>query len=169
MEMDYTRVKEILSTKKISVPNGGWQFKKCPFCGSNEIGVKDSILDFNMGHDCPSTARKRIWAYCRYCGAEGPKTVQDIVGDSEEIASAIVKWNERSYFEGQQMLKRITGVNWQYCKNLNDINDAIVNQDKDWDGLDDANKIISITYDANHSSYVVFWKHCIESEAAADD
>lgn len=99
MEMDYTRVKELLSTKKISVPNGGWQFKKCPFCGSDEIGVKDSILDFNMGRDCPSTARKRIWAYCRYCGAEGPKTVQDIVGDSEEIASAIVKWNERSYFE----------------------------------------------------------------------
>lgn len=60
------------------------------------------------------------------------------------------------------------GVNWQYCKNLNDINDAIVNQDKDWDGLKDADDIISITYDSNHSSYVVFWKHYIESEAQDD-
>ncbi len=63
------------------------------------------------------------------------------------------------------MAKRLyVGVNWQYCRNLNDINKAIANHDKDWEGLNDADDIISITYDANHSSFVVFWKQCIESE-----
>ena len=157
MEMDYTRVKELLRTKKISVPNGGWQFKKCPFCGSDEIGVKDSILEFNTGHDCPSTVRKKIWAYCRYCGAEGPKTVQDIVGDSEEIASAIVKWNERTSFEEAADDKSITGVNWQYCKNLNEINTAIAEQDDNWYGLKSALQIVNITFDTNLNCYVVFW------------
>ena len=49
-------------------------------------------------------------------------------------------------------------VGWQYCKNLNDINTAINEKDENWEGLTDAKQIISITYDSNHGSYVVFWR-----------
>lgn len=48
-------------------------------------------------------------------------------------------------------------VNWQYCKNLNDINKAIISNDPDWEGLKSAEQIISITFDTNHMCYVVFW------------
>ena len=47
---------------------------------------------------------------------------------------------------------------WQYAVNLNDINDAIMTDDADWEGLHSAEQIISITYDTNHGCYVVFWK-----------
>lgn len=53
-------------------------------------------------------------------------------------------------------------INWQYCKDLNDINDAIKNRDENWEGITSAEDIISVTYDGNHRCYVVFWK--IESE-----
>lgn len=46
---------------------------------------------------------------------------------------------------------------WAYCRDLNDINTAILLQDEDWEGLRDASQIISITYDSNHGCYVVFW------------
>ena len=46
---------------------------------------------------------------------------------------------------------------WQYCKNLNDINHAIDEQNNDWEDLKSAEQIISITYDSNHNAYVVFW------------
>ena len=49
-------------------------------------------------------------------------------------------------------------VNWQYCKDLNDINEAIKNRDEDWEGLTSADYIISITYNPSHGCYVVFWK-----------
>lgn len=49
-------------------------------------------------------------------------------------------------------------VNWQYCKNLNDIDEAIKNRDENWEGLTSADDIISITYNPNHGCYVVFWK-----------
>ena len=52
-------------------------------------------------------------------------------------------------------------IGWQYCKNLNDINTAIKEQDENWEGLTDAKQIISITYDSNHGCYVVFWR-CAE-------
>lgn len=48
-------------------------------------------------------------------------------------------------------------IMWQYAKDLNDINNAIVTEDKNWEGLHSAEQIISITYDTNHRSYVVFW------------
>ena len=50
------------------------------------------------------------------------------------------------------------GINWQYFKDPNDVNTAIDKSDPDWEGLDDASKIISITYDTNHGCYVVFWR-----------
>ena len=53
-------------------------------------------------------------------------------------------------------------INWQYCKNPNDIDNAIKNRDNDWEGLTSAEQFISITYDNNHGCYVVFWK--MESE-----
>ena len=48
-------------------------------------------------------------------------------------------------------------LNWQFCKDPNDINTAIVEQDSDWYGLKNAEQIVSITYDTNHNCYVVFW------------
>lgn len=53
-------------------------------------------------------------------------------------------------------------VMWQYCKNPNDINDAIMDSDPDWEGLESAEQIISITYDTNYGCYVVFWKTSYE-------
>ena len=52
----------------------------------------------------------------------------------------------------------MTEINWQYCKDLNDINRAIEMHDEDWEGLTSADLIINITYDMNHRCYVVFWK-----------
>lgn len=48
-------------------------------------------------------------------------------------------------------------IMWKYCKDLNDINNAIFTEDEDWDGLRSAEQIINITYDTNHRCYVVFW------------
>lgn len=48
-------------------------------------------------------------------------------------------------------------INWQYVRDLNDINTAIMTEDEDWEGLKSAEQIISITYDTNHGCYVVFW------------
>ena len=50
-------------------------------------------------------------------------------------------------------------INWQYCKNLNDINTAILKNDDDWVGLTSANQIINITYNTNHMCYVVIWRY----------
>lgn len=64
------------------------------------------------------------------------------------------------------MAKReFIGVNWQYCTDPNDIDDAICNRDEDWEGLTDASDIISITYDTNHGCYVVFWKYHVQRGA----
>lgn len=49
-------------------------------------------------------------------------------------------------------------INWQYCKDPNDINNAILHGDTNWEGLVSSSDIISITYDTNHGCYVVFWK-----------
>ena len=49
-------------------------------------------------------------------------------------------------------------INWQYCNDPDDINKAIKYGNYNWDGLTSADQIISITYDTNHSCYVVFWK-----------
>ncbi len=50
-------------------------------------------------------------------------------------------------------------IMWQYIKDLNDINNAILTEDEDFDGLKSAEQIISITYDTNHGCYVVFWMY----------
>lgn len=50
-------------------------------------------------------------------------------------------------------------INWQYTKNPNEINEAILTRDSNWEGLKDASQIISITYDTNHACYVVFWRN----------
>ena len=71
------------------------EFKSCPFCGSTNIGVKDNIINVMMGADCPSTAIRKIWAYCRYCEAEGPKRTAEVISDDEVIAVALESWNMR--------------------------------------------------------------------------
>ena len=50
-------------------------------------------------------------------------------------------------------------IMWQYVGDLNDINNVIMTDDADWEGLHSAEQIISITYDTNHGQYVVFWKY----------
>lgn len=85
---DEKLIEEILSEKK-------WEFKPCPFCGNTKIGVEDEVLDHLMGNNCPASTRRKIWAYCRYCGAESRKTVADIVYGRDEIAVAVEIWNRR--------------------------------------------------------------------------
>lgn len=50
-----------------------------------------------------------------------------------------------------------TYLMWQYCKDLNDIEEAIKNKDENWEGLESLHQIISITFDTNHNCYVVIW------------
>ncbi len=72
------------------------EFKPCPFCGSKNIGVKDSIIKYHSnGKDTPCSALTKVWAYCRYCGAEGKKHTGDFVYDDEEMAAAMDAWNDR--------------------------------------------------------------------------
>lgn len=49
-------------------------------------------------------------------------------------------------------------VSWQYCKNPNEINEAIRNEDPNWDGLTSATQIISIFWNPEHRLYQVFWR-----------
>lgn len=49
-------------------------------------------------------------------------------------------------------------INWQYCKDLNDINRAILDHDENWEDLKSAEQIINVTWDSHHGCYVVFWK-----------
>ena len=49
-------------------------------------------------------------------------------------------------------------IHWQYIKDPNDINKAILWGYENWDGLKDASQIISVTYDSNQGCYVVFWR-----------
>ena len=46
---------------------------------------------------------------------------------------------------------------WNYCKNLNDINTAIKENNENWPGLA-ADNIVSITYDSTLARFVVIWK-----------
>lgn len=58
----------------------------CPFCGSTDIGVKDSILE------------EHCFAYCRHCFATGPKvhiSEDSNCTDEEVIELAMLKWNIR--------------------------------------------------------------------------
>lgn len=48
-------------------------------------------------------------------------------------------------------------IMWQYTNDPNDINDAIKSHDENWEYLESAEQIVSITYDVNHRCYVVFW------------
>ena len=46
---------------------------------------------------------------------------------------------------------------WQFTHDPNDINDAIKFHDEDWEGLESAEQIVSITWNTSHMCYVVFW------------
>lgn len=48
-------------------------------------------------------------------------------------------------------------ISWNYCKDLNEINRAIMSRDENWEGIT-AENIISITWDEHHGCYVVFWR-----------
>lgn len=61
------------------------------------------------------------------------------------------------------MKKNKVLINWQYCNNLNDVNEAILNQNPNLEGLKSANDIISITYDYNREKYLVVWRMSPES------
>ena len=67
----------------------------CPFCGNSDIGIKDNVIEHRAGHDCPCSSIVKTWAYCRYCGAEGPKKTIENVYNSEIIAAATEAWNRR--------------------------------------------------------------------------
>lgn len=49
-------------------------------------------------------------------------------------------------------------INWNWCNDPNDINEAIKSRDENWEGLTSTEQIISISYDARHGNYVVFWR-----------
>ena len=53
-------------------------------------------------------------------------------------------------------MKRL--INWQFCKDPNDINTAIITEDENWEDLSSADQIINISYDPNLCCYIVFWR-----------
>ena len=50
------------------------------------------------------------------------------------------------------------GINWGYFSDPNDLNNSIIKQDENWEGLFDASQIISIYFDTHQGCYVVFWR-----------
>lgn len=66
----------------------------CPFCGKNSVITDSEQIGFVNGS--PSSLIKRMWAKCTNCGAQGPKTVNEVVYPSDEEASAVVAWNRRA-------------------------------------------------------------------------
>ena len=49
-------------------------------------------------------------------------------------------------------------IEWAYCESPNDINRVIAMGDPLWRGLESAEQIISITFNAYKGCYVVFWR-----------
>lgn len=72
------------------------KLKPCLFCGKDDIGVKDEILEIRKG-----SSIRRTWAYCRYCGSEGRKmTIEAVDGvETDIIAAATEAWNKRKRSE----------------------------------------------------------------------
>lgn len=68
------------------------ELKKCPFCGGNDIGVKETLEDINF-HTGNTI---KIWTYCRNCGVtSGTRTIHDCSEDIK-IELAHQKWNNRA-------------------------------------------------------------------------
>ncbi len=71
-------------------------FNPCSFCGSTDIGVKDTIIDLYPDTSDGAKTRRKIWAYCRCCGTEGKKftiVVDDSTDEETEVAAEL--WNRR--------------------------------------------------------------------------
>lgn len=49
-------------------------------------------------------------------------------------------------------------LQWNYCRNLEDINEAILERHTDWNGLTSAEQIVSITWVERLDCYCVVWK-----------
>ena len=64
-------------------------------------------------------------------------------------------WN--TWKGGNMIPNKESYLMWQYTNNPNDIQEAIITKDPNWEGLESLHQIISITYDTNHGCYVVFW------------
>ena len=64
-------------------------------------------------------------------------------------------WN-KGWESRKALNKRI--VQWQYCKDPNQINDVLLHGNENWDGLISVDQIISISWNANQGCYEVFWK-----------
>lgn len=60
--------------------------------------------------------------------------------------------------KGENVDIKRTNINWNWCNDPNVINEAIKSRDENWEGLTSAEQIISISYDARHENYVVFWR-----------
>ena len=74
-----------------------WNPKPCPFCGHTDISVKDKILSVSMGYDSPASQLRRVWAYCRYCQAKGPKRTITTLGDRDKNITTVAfeAWDKR--------------------------------------------------------------------------
>ena len=58
-----------------------------------------------------------------------------------------------------------TEIGWQYCKNPNEINEAIRTQDPNWAGLYSADQIISIIWVSDQRCYQVFWREIPDDDS----
>jgi len=86
--------------------------------------------------------RKKIWSALNMANVPYNREMEKAI---ESIPAADV-------------IERKKHIVWQYCKDLNDINEAIETEDGNWEQLKSADQIISVTYDTNHGLYVVIWR-----------
>ena len=98
-------------------------------------------------------SRHDVWFKLTNGAYDGETTEQFIDRIAKEIESAppvIPKQKDNKMAEKRTIMCR-------HCNDLNDINTAILNNYRGWEGLHTAEDIISITYNSNRDYYVVSW------------
>lgn len=113
----------------------------------------------NVSNDSVNEALDEEGATC--CACDFCDINKEVI-ETEEDCDRYLADTSSDEYESKNSAKHITLINWQHCKNLNDVNTAILENDENWAGLTSADQIISITFDTNHMCYVVTWKYKTE-------
>lgn len=91
-----------LEGKRLDFIDGSYTFvdpKPCPFCSHTEIDTEDELVPTDTEKSPYGKAIRKTWAYCKRCGACGPKQ-ESISNNPESLKSmALLAWNERKVYK----------------------------------------------------------------------